>query len=334
MADRRYIFIFGYLAVFTFLVGCVGVEEGVRGSVEPGRDYSKELYLTATGTGASEPEARDRAVAELSRIFESTVESDTFDSVRSVISGGEEKLDSTIESMVRVTSMVELRGVEIGTGGRDENTGIYRATAFLERRKARRLWEADMGELDGRIAAEVELARASAGSGVERYRGLRRAMSIWIEREVVASRLRVLGYGAGASPYDMAETYKELAQTKAALAFYFDTKGEGRAVVAEIIADELGRRGFAVAPTITGASAVVRVTVRVEPVRLDNPGWEFARAFVTLSVEDSSTGLIVIEVSEKKRAGHVNYDEAVDKALTKAAKAVAAAFTERIDEAE
>ena len=189
-----------------------------------------------------------------------------------------------------------------------------------------------MGELDRRIAAELELV--GAASGVERYWGLRRATGIWIEREVVASRLRVLGYGAGASPYGMAEAYKELAQTKAALAFYFDMKGEGKAVVADIIADELGRRGFAVAPTLTGASAVVRVTVRVEPVRLDNPGWEFARAFVTLSVEDRSTGLRVIEVSEKKRAGHVNYDEAVGKALTKAAKAVAAAFTERLDEVE
>lgn len=336
MSIRREIGIFATaFFLFTFMWGCGGgggtVGVGPEKAHAATASYSKDRFLVAHGTGESEPEARDRALAELSRIFESRVESDTYDKVSSVISGGEEKLDSTLESAVRVTSMVELKGVEIGEVTRDKRTGTYRAVAVLERRKARDLWTREMTAIDERAAAELAVAD-KAGGKLGRYMALRRVARLWIEREGVASRLRVLGYRGTEAPYDTGSVFKRIAGTRAEMAFFVGVEGDAAPSVNEIISGELAKRGFAVTTQKGSADVVISGTVRVAPVKLDNPGWEFARASLSVSVTDAATGLAVVEVEDSKRAGQVSYDEAALRALMGVTRAVASAVAKKLDE--
>ena len=63
------------------------------------KGYPEEEYLVAVGLGQSEPEAKNRAKAELSRIFESRIKSETLDRMLSVLAAsGAEKFEQSVES--------------------------------------------------------------------------------------------------------------------------------------------------------------------------------------------------------------------------------------------
>lgn len=294
------------------------------------KGYPSSKYLTAEGLGQSESEARERAKAELSNIFEAKVSSEVINRVRSVInSKDKETVTRDDEQKIRVLSSVDFKGLEIGKVWQDKKQGNYHALAVLNRNKAREEWQGKVDDIDNRIEAMLE-SLESQKSLFSRLQTLKKARRLWLKKEIVVSRLRVLGFSnASMADYDVKSIITMTSQITSSLIVSINiTDGMYGKTISEEITEALSREGYAVTGDAGGANLQISGSVKVSPVDLKNPGWEFARASVSLVMTDTESGLTVGEITEKKRASHLTYDEAAHKAV----KGVSALVAEKVVE--
>lgn len=309
------------------LLMCLFIGAGCSESVkktELVEKFPESNYMTATGIGESEIEARNRAVAELSRIFESKVYSDTLDRIKTVISTSKgEETEQRVESNIKVMSAVELKGVKIGREWYDEKTRNYYALAVLDRYQAKENWLNELEEWDRKIESEARAAGALQSDFLV-LKSLRKVVSMWLEREVIVSRLSVLGFNAAPpASFDMGSVYQQIARLKKEMKISLEISGKQSSVLKDVIGESLGEKGYLMSSDRVGSDVVISGSVKTEPVKLDNPGWEFCRATVSLNIKDMKTGLSVADIEENVRAGHVSYSEAVNKAIKKVSGTVA-----------
>lgn len=307
------------LLVIFAAAGCGGMETVSAGQND--KDYPSSVYMTAEGIGQSEPEAKNRAVAELSRIFESKVQADTLDKVKSVIKTSGKNTSETSEQMlqsrVNVISEVKLKGVEIGKVWKDKSE--YHALAVLERKKARDEWVSEQGEIDRKVDGIVSTMQ-STKSTLLKYKALKEIMDLWIKRTVISSRLNVLGFGGEAAPasYDINSIYKSQREAKTNMTIFIEIDGNKAKAVKEAVAGALGKAGFVIAKNKSNAAVIIDGSVDVSPLDMPNPdGWKYARAKVALSVIDAAEGVSIGDVTEDARGSHLSPGEAEQKALKK-----------------
>lgn len=311
------------------IIGCAGGKLKPQGRPE----YPPEQFLTATGIGQSEQEARSQAVAELSRIFQSKVTSDTLDRVKAVVpEKGKETYEQRVDSSVRVLSDVELKGVQVPKTWVDEKRRVYYALAVLDRSQARDTWLREIRNSDGGIEGELKIME-SLESKFRKLKSLQRILALWLEREVLVSRLRVLGFQEGASPsYDMKAVFKGIVEMKKDMTIAVIMGGEYGEVVKKALLEQMSSAGYVMSSDVRRADVLVSGSVKTEPVDLDDPDWEFARASVSLTITDEVSSLTVGELSESVRAGQLNYTEAVQKALRKASSDIAGKLVASFEE--
>jgi hypothetical protein len=302
--------------VLLVLLGCSGAEVAST----PEKDYPEARYLRATGLGQSEGEARNQAVAELSRVFQSRVRSDTLDRVKVVATISEDRAEETTEqrlrSRIRVMSDVELTGVELA--GTWQEGATHYALAVLERRTARDQWLREMEALDQEIAGMLRSARDEP-SLLVRYRIFMEAIDLWLSREVLAGRVRVLGFAdTGSSAYDMGWVFQAIPALKSRMLVLIDVEGGDAALLTDRLSEDLGRAGFVITEEPGEAVVAVRGSIVVEPVEIDHPDWVYARARVSLSVDDLREGVSIGEVVADERSSHLTYEEASKRAVRRA----------------
>jgi hypothetical protein len=333
----KYIF-YLLFAIFFIISGCAGkvwtkddVGDQVKG---PSRQMSQisefpsSKYLRATASGQSDKEARSQAKAELSNIFESQVFSHTINKVKSVThSGEEEKVSRDAEQNVRVLSSVDLKGLEIGKVWFEEKEKLYYALAVLDRHKARENWQRESEGIDSKIGAAYK-ARHSLKSSFTKLQALRKMNLLWIEKEVIVSRLRVLGFqDVSTEDYDIKKIFSEIEEIKANLLIYVKiNEGDYGRVVSETLSEKLSNEGYVLTDDKGRANIMLRGSVNVKPLELDNADWQFARAMAVISIIDTDSGLTVGEISDNKRAAHINLSEASIKSV----KGVASLISDKV----
>ena len=305
-----------FIAMFFLAAGCGIVKEPQKAG-QAAIKYPEAEYLTATGAAGSIDAARNAALTELSRIFESRIKSDTLDRVKYVSEGGSEKFKAEIESELSVATAVDLEGVRIGNEWYDDAKKTYYAVAALPRAQARDKWQKDIGNIDAEIQAELNSAE-SQESPLFKLKSFNKARALWVKREVLASRLRVIGSQAKASPYDMKKVLDSTAAIKSEMLIYVGISGSGSIDAADTISTALSGKGYGLSPSRSIAGAVVEGNAEISSVDVSNPPWKYARASVSISMKDAKSGLVAAEVKIDKRAGHLSYVEAGHKAMKEA----------------
>ncbi len=291
--------------------------------------YPESEYLTAVGQGQSEPEAKNRAKAELSRIFESRIKSEMLDQMRSVLkASGTEDFEQSIESKVRIESDVELKGVEIAKVVK--NGADYKALAVLDRAKAYAQWKRRINDLDAEADGHMNVYRDAATTLV-RYRALREIPSIWVKREIIGSRIIVLGYNSPPSSFDMGEVLTRIPVLRADMPILLDIRSDYSDVVRDSVGEALGKRGFVMTYEESEAAVIIDGTIVVEPVDIKHPEWKYARATASLSVIDAENGQSVSEISEARRTAHISQSEAYELSVRKVSPMIVEAITKAID---
>ncbi|MGA1868462.1 MAG: LPP20 family lipoprotein [bacterium] len=285
-------------------------------------EYSASKYLTATGIGQSEQEARRQAKAEMSSIFESTVMSSVLSIVRSATSeSGEETVTRDAEQKIGVLSAVELKGVTIGKTWYDEKQNVYYALAVLNRQKARREWQEKIDSMDDKIEITLN-SLESMPSPFSKLRSLLHINKLWLERQVIASRLRVLGFeDASITDYEIRDIYKKIHSIKASMRIYLDFAEDNYTkTVASLISEQLGQEGYIITTERDNSNITLKGSVTLEQVDIKNPDWKYARATVSVAIMDTHTNEIVGKIEENKRGSHLTYSEAAHNAIKKVSK--------------
>jgi hypothetical protein len=165
--------------------------------------YPAAAYLLGRGRAQSGERARDRARADLAKIFEVAVEEVTRDvqAFRQIDDDGVEgrvaELD--VERRLRTRTDQVLEGVEIVDQWRDPETGAYHALAAMERSRAIQRLRAEIGELDEATGVWVERAR-ERDELLARIDAASRAVALQRQRRALQRQLRAISRtGTGVS---------------------------------------------------------------------------------------------------------------------------------------
>jgi len=286
-------------------------------------DTTSPQYIKAIGIGESDAEARKMAKAELSHIFEANISSQVLMNAKLYTDdSGNEKFQKNVESEIQIVSGIQLKGVQIGSAWYDEKSRSYYAEAILDRYRARDEWVEDIENIDLKIQTEFKHIPLLK-SPVSRLRPVQRILKLWIERDIIAGRLQVIGFSEPeADAYDLRSLFDMIAQIKAEMRIYISIAGEYSKDVEGDIAAELTGEGFSLSPVKEGADVLVSGTLSTEPLALDKPDWKFVRAKVVIDIIDLTSGIRVGEVSHQARKGRLDQKEAEYKAVKSASRTV------------
>lgn len=312
------------LIICLVLSGCVASQElqkpvSQRPAYEV--DFPGTEYMTAIGIGQSEAEARKLAIGELSNIFESKVVSETTTNAKAIFdSKNGDSVERSIESDIRISSSVDLKGVRVEKTWKE--SGEHYALAVLNKQMAFDNWSGDIKKLDTEIDAELGSAK-TAKSMFLKLKPLKNVVKFWVKREVTKSRIRVMGYkNVRYAQYDMKAVFTQIADIKSEMVIHVKLNGEYSREVSDTIAETLNEAGFKITQNKRNADVLISGNVVIKPVNLKNPNWKFARAQVSININDSVTNNQVGEIAEDNRKGHISYNEAAHKAVKKVTETV------------
>ncbi|HEX7043030.1 MAG TPA: LPP20 family lipoprotein [Burkholderiales bacterium] len=182
------------------LAGCASsaeVPDWVSGAAA---GYPPSQYLLGRGEAESGEEARDRARADLAKVFEVQIAVESEDEQAFRTDGAEGRYAS--RSARRVSAHTErlLEGVEIAETWRDPRTHRYHALAVLQRQKAASVLRERIAELDAATRVQLERARR-ADDPLFKIAAAARAVAAQTERAGHLKTLRVVSaVGVGQEP--------------------------------------------------------------------------------------------------------------------------------------
>lgn len=280
--------------------------------------FPESQYLTAKGIGQSEPEACRQAMAALSAIFEANIESEVRTRAESVVDDSTEAFRKSVEEAIRVRSAVTLQGARIGKNW--QQGGYHYALAVLDKSKARADWTQQIVSVDNRVAGEMAVYNDPETSALYRLRAANAIGSLWIDRQLLESRLRIIDAPCGNPNADaLAAIVRNLPEIRSRMRICIDMSGPGAATIRDRIAERLTGQGFVLTGSADRSDVLIQGISRIDSLDLDRENWEFVRATVSLALIDRATGARVAEISENTRAAHLTRAEATSKALAKVA---------------
>jgi hypothetical protein len=129
-----------FVSLFVFCTNLVFAQETPRWVTRQTVAYPPDKYLTGTGEGRTEEEARIRALAQISRFFQTTVDDtqELFYSYRQTLSGSDERTAVSQQSVV--TSEADFFGVRFAETYFERN-GAVRALAYIDREEVLEVYD-------------------------------------------------------------------------------------------------------------------------------------------------------------------------------------------------
>lgn len=318
--------------VFTLALGMAGVVAGsgcswFGGNSKPGwvdgtsTSFSSAQYLLGTGQAASKNVAADQAYAAVARIFKAEVaaQAKDWESYLLVENRGATNTERrlTLDQVTNVSTDKVLENVKILDVWYDAHQGMHYALAGMHRGQGEAALMDKMRELDRMIETDLADARQTTDK-LTKARDLRRATRNLVLREAYNADLRVIRSSGQGTPaaYRVNELSNELDQFLATnLVLAVDVTGDHAEPVQRSLSEGLIREGLHVTAQRGGSELLVRGTVRIWPIDVNDPQFKYVRWCSDFDVVESATQRVVGAVSRGGKEGHLSDREATSKAL-------------------
>jgi len=282
--------------------------------------YPQSQYMTGVGSADDQGTAKDRARAEISKIFSTriTVESNVSASEQTAQSDGRQtsSFSQSVSQNLQAASTKMLEGTVIAEAWQDPETKQWFALALLGRSDAVAAIREKIINFDdqaSRLAPQLDDA--------DKMTGVRAAMKISAllkAREPLASDLKVLDNTAGVTPpFDIIALKNEISKIKASIDIAVSMSGEGSRQLASGIIKSLTRQGLAADEGAGKPDINVSGEVKTERVydSAQQSKWQGARSSAVISVTETASGKTIAGFEASSRQWSANYNEAVRRSL-------------------
>ncbi|MDH5473205.1 MAG: LPP20 family lipoprotein [Gammaproteobacteria bacterium] len=284
-----------------WIAGLLFISQMVYSDSRPGwidaepENYPHEKYISATGS-ASKPElAKDRALANLVKIFElkiheqSTTRSDTQVNVKD----GEERVTKSdrLEQQISVHTDKVIDGARIAATWLDEDVFTYHALAVLDRKQAGNNIRQEMSRLDDET--EIELAQSKAQTNALRKMvNQEKALQYQKQRLGLQKMLKVIDLsGQGRSSlWRLAELDNQLDTALLALQVSAMIDNDPIGGLDQALESAMGNAGF---PAMKGSGDYALVASLDVQDLGKREGWYWLRGKLTLKLVESSSGKVI-----------------------------------------
>jgi len=239
---------FATLTLVSLLAACATKPETPDWVNGTSSKFPTNEYLTGRGQADSAEQARDRARADLAKIFQVKVEA-TSEDVQTYKGGTGQAGEYQTETKRAVSASTDqiVRGIDIGDQWQDPQTKTYHALATLSRLSAGNALRQQINDLDAATGRYVEQAR-NAPDLMGQIQAASQALDTQLERTELQRSLRIVDItGRGLEP-----EYK-VSQLQA------DLTGLLKRVRIKTVADNDSPKGFS--QVVQGAAAAAGFNV-------------------------------------------------------------------------
>lgn len=202
----------GLLVVLSVLAmtACSSIPDRPEWLNNPESAYPAATHLSATGSADDRQRASDRAISNLAKIFEVSVQERSTDFSSAQMNAGPGQLQITNEQ--RVTRAVSTETQQVLQGARvveywddNNNPGRVHALAVLAKQPAASRFRQSILTSDREIKDLIRYASVTANNPISALNALKRARSAQIQRDQLNENLMIVADGQGVTgQYDQA----------------------------------------------------------------------------------------------------------------------------------
>ncbi|MDQ1362313.1 MAG: hypothetical protein QG652_173 [Pseudomonadota bacterium] len=248
--------------------------------------YPNEQYLVASGSASNPELAKDRALGNLVKIFETHIrESTTTQSDTKVqVKDGKESYtkDQRLAQQINIHTDKVVQGARIAETWLDTSVQMHYALAVLDRAQAGNNMRDEMRRLDDETSAE--LARSDAQSDVLlSMSALNQAVQLQREREALQKTLKVIDLSGKGSPakWNMADLRGKLESRLQSLRIATSVGTDSYGKLDQILRSAMGNAGFPSA----GNDAAFTLVADLETQDLGlREGWYWLRGKLSIKL--------------------------------------------------
>jgi len=313
--------------------GAVQVTKGTRPDWVDGESvqYPPSRYLTGVGYDADRKVSEDKARAEIAKIFVSEINSRTrsYQDYLQTSSSGKSDPEETfsIQEITDVSTKKVLSGVRIAQLYQDSGPGnLYYALAVLDRQQSAAILGDRILKLDGEI--EILLDRVQGeGDLLTKIKYLKQSIGKHAMREAYNAELRIVNpTGQGISPsVQFAEIKSQLdAILLREFAIGVSISGTRANEVQDALTQGLNQEGFSVSEDLSAAHVLIRGEVEINPLERGTADWKYVRWRAHFDMIDKVGGSTFGSFTKTGREGHLNLQQAEERAVQKIRDAIAA----------
>ena len=283
-------------------------------------DYPSRLYITGTGSASSLEVAKNRARANLSKVFEAKIKAQTesMEDIKTKIRNGKETFTKDINVLEKINISTDevLEGTRIAETWKDKSVFEYYALAVLERSQAGKNIRQQIDALDA--ATETDLARSqSAGDQLLAMAAVDKAYRSQLERQVLQRTLKIIDLKGVGKPakWNLADLRAKLENTL--LAMKISVEANGDAKLAQLVKGAMSKAGF---PASNGQGDFRLVsTMNTVDVGM-RQGWYWLRGKITVKLIEAASGKVRGTHSWNLKVSANSKGVALSRLMTKADK--------------
>jgi LPP20 lipoprotein len=279
--------------MFLFLSGCASnapiTPDWITGD---SAQYKSAQYLIGRGQAAMQEEAKDRARADLAKIFQVAVVSDSEDMQKyNSAAAGPGQLES--QASRRITTRTEqiISGIQIAELWQDPATKNYHVLAILPRLQTAASLRQQIGQLDETIGGLIEQSRKNTDLFLK-IGAASLAIQSQQERESLQKSLQVVDItGRGAeSQRSSAKLRSDLDELLKRVRITSQVAADSTPGLAEVVSGALAHAGFMIE---TGQSPDFVLQAKMDLADLGfKDGWYWQRGVLEIILTEKATGRV------------------------------------------
>ncbi len=288
--------IFFSFIILGFLInaGCAG-----RGPIQPpdwvngnSSKYPSSQYLSGKGQARYQAVARDRARADLAKVFEVSIQEQSEDKSQSnrLFQNGKTrlKLSSRVSRNISTHTDQIISGIEIAGTWQDKTSKQFHVLAVLDRMKAGNILRDNINRLDNVTASAIRQARQD-NNLLRKIALAHTALQAQLERKIYNDQLKIVDYsGRGlSSPYTLATLASDREALLQRMSIRTKISADPLGGLDEILKGAVSAAGFGHAGK-AGEGYVLDATLTLNETR-DAQGWYWQRGTLEISLRQAAS---------------------------------------------
>ncbi|WP_455208551.1 LPP20 family lipoprotein [Kaarinaea lacus] len=251
--------------------------------------YSNQRYLLGRGQADDAATAKDRARADLAKIFVVNINVADIDKQQFSSSTAGDKISSELTSEISRTIVTStdqmLNGVQIADMWKDEANRSLHALAVLPRQQASQGIRQEISRLDSLTRLSIEAA-AEAKEPLDKIAYARRAVIAQQERLGHQKSLQIIDPSGRGDPaeYDIAKLITDYEKLLPRVQIKPVMLGETEGIVASALPAALSAAGFTVTDS-DDADYVMEVSLKLAEI-FQKEGWYWGRGVLLMNLRD------------------------------------------------
>ena len=287
------------LAVILFLTACASTGSNIPDWVNgKSSDYPINKYLLGKGQDTHQSVARDRARADLAKIFEVAITEQSNDetSYKSSIVNQKQSTQLDTSTSRQITSRTEkiISGIEIAEIWQDKKSDQFHILAILNRMKAANSQREQINKLDDKTAQAIRRARQMRDP-LEKLGLASIALQSQIEREAYQKQLKIIEYsGMGlSSPYNLTTLLNDrnslLKRLKIQTILKYNAEDLNNPITGlnDTIKGAVATVGFTNINNNT-ADYILNVSLQIDKNK-DSQGWYWQKGILEINLQEQAT---------------------------------------------